>query len=209
MSGLRHRYAGRLRRARQAGIAFEWRLEEGLADEFIPLHASYADLTITSPIDPDSLDVPGHRGLAVQLAMESGRPVLVIPFAEKIAALGQPILVAWTGSREAARALNDALPFLRRAELVSVLSINPSQSGYIAGFDISNQISRHGGKAEAVRIVSGDVSVSDLLLFEAADLGADMIVMGSYGNFRSREFILGASSRHILESMTVPMFVPH
>ena len=101
------------------------------------------------------------------------------------------------------------MPFLERAELAAVLSINPSQPDHIAGFDISNQIARHSGKAEAVRTVSSDVSVGDLLLSEAADLGADMIVMGAYGHSRLREFILRGASRHILECMTVPVFLSH
>jgi len=90
-----------------------------------------------------------------------------------------------------------------------VLSINPRQADHIAGFDISKLIARHGVKAEAVRTVSGDVSVGDLLLSEAADLNADMIVMGAYGHSRIREFILGGASQKILESMTVPVLMSH
>jgi len=196
-------------RAQKADVPFEWRLEVGMADEIVPVQARYADLTITGQVDPDSTDAPRRRGLAIQLVMDSGRPILVVPYAGKFAALGKRILVAWNGSREAARAVHDAMPFLRRADLVSVLSINPSQADHIAGFDISNQIARHGGKAEAVRTVSGDVSVGDLLLSEAADLDADMIVMGAYGHSRLRELILGGASRHILECMTVPVFMSH
>ena len=83
------------------------------------------------------------------------------------------------------------MPFLQRAKLLPVLSVNPRQSDNIDGFDISNQIARHGGNAEAVRTVSGDVSVGDLLFSEAADLGADMIVISACGHSRPRELILG------------------
>ncbi len=197
------------RRAEQAGIPFEWRLEEGSADDIVPIQARYADLTIANQIDPDSVNSSRKRGLAIQLVMDSGRPMLVVPYAGTFAAPGKRILVAWNGSREAARAVHDAMPFLRRADLVSLFSINPRQTDHIAGFDISNQIARHGVKVEAVRTVSGDVSVGDLLLSEAADLDADMIVMGAYGHSRLREFILGGASQHILNCMTVPVFMSH
>ncbi len=197
------------RHADQAGIPVEWRLEEGLADEIVPLQARYADLTVANQIDPASEDAPRKSGLAVNLVMHSGRPMLLVPYAGTFAAPGKRILIAWNGSREAARAVNDAMPFLRRAELVSVLSINPREADHIAGYDISNHIARHGAKAEAVRTVSGDVTVGELLLSEAADLDADMIVMGAYGHSRLMEFVMGGASRQILESMTVPVLMSH
>ncbi|MDP6475833.1 MAG: universal stress protein [Alphaproteobacteria bacterium] len=197
------------RQAEQADIPFEWRLEEGVADDIVPVHARYADLTIVNQVDPDSVNAPRKRGLPIELVMDSGRPMLVVPYAGNFTTLGERILVAWNGSREATRAVHDAMPFLRRAELVSVLSINPRREDHIAGFDISSQLARHGVKAEAVRTVSGDVSVGDLLLSEAADLSADMIVMGAYGHSRLREFILGGASQQILDSMTVPAFMSH
>jgi nucleotide-binding universal stress UspA family protein len=196
-------------RASRAGIPCEWRLEEGLADDIVPRHARYADLTVANQIDPESLDSPRKRGLAVNLVMQSGKPMLLVPYAGDFSAPGKRILVAWNGSREAARAVGDAMPFLRRADLVSVLSINPKNGGHIAGYDISNLIARHGARTQAVRTVSGDVSVGDLLLSEAADLDADMIVMGAYGRSRLRELVLGGASRQVLESMTVPIFMSH
>jgi nucleotide-binding universal stress UspA family protein len=76
---------------------------------------------------------------------------------------------------------------------VSVLGINPRQADHIAGFDIPNRIALHCGNAVAARIVSGDLSAGVLLLFEAADLGADMIVMGAYGQSHLREFIMAGT----------------
>ncbi len=89
------------------------------------------------------------------------------------------------------------------------MSINPHQPDNIAGFYISDQIARHGGNAEAIRPVSGEVLVGDLLLSKTADLGADMIVMGTYGHSRLREFILGVAARYILEFITVLVFMSH
>ena len=74
-----------------------------MAHEIVPVHAHYADLTITGQVDPDSLDVLRRRGLAIQLVMDSGRPTLVGPYAGKFTTLGNRILVAWNGSSEAPR----------------------------------------------------------------------------------------------------------
>ena len=90
----------------------------GLAHEIVPVHARYADLAITGQVDPSSLDVLRRRGLAVCPLMDLGRPAMVVP-AGMLTSLGNRILVAWNGSREAARALHD-MPFLQQAELVSV-----------------------------------------------------------------------------------------
>ena len=89
------------------------------------------------------------------------------------------------------------------------MSINPHQSDNIAGFYISDQIARHGGNTEAVQPVSGEVLVCDFLLSEAADLGADRVVRGTYGHSRLRECILGVASRYILECITVLVFMSH
>ena len=181
------------------------------AEDIVPVHARYADLTIMGQTDPepDAGDATPARGLQVQTATDSGRPLLIIPYAGDFKAPGRHMLIAWNGSREASRAVHDALPLLKRAERVSVLSISPPAEDHIAGFDISAQLARHGVNAEAKRNVSSDISAGDVLLSECADLGADMIVMGAYGHSRLREFILGGVSQHLLETMTVPVFMAH
>ena len=90
----------------------------GLAHEIVPVHARYADLEITGQVDPGSLDVPRRRGLAICPLKDLGRPTMVVP-AGMFTSLGNRILVDWNGSREAARALHDAMPSLQQAELVS------------------------------------------------------------------------------------------
>mgnify|MGYP002818048638 CR=1 FL=1 len=197
------------RRAQQEGVSLEWRLEKGYAEEILPVHARYADLTIMGQTDPDAEDAARARGVPVQTVTDSGRPLLVIPYAGDFKAPGRRPLIAWNGSREASRAVHDAMPFLKRADKVFVLSIDPPSHAHIAGFDISAHLARHGVNAEAKRNVSSDISAGDVLLSECADLGADMIVMGAYGHSRLREFILGGVSQHLLQTMTVPVFMSH
>ncbi len=196
-----------------AGIKAEWRLCEGAIDEVLTLHARYADLAIVGQVDPDglaaadSLDVPGH------VILYSGRPVIVVPFIGKFRKLAKNVLIAWNGSREAARVVNDALPLLQKAEAVTVLSLNPQkgvgQHGDLPGADISLHLARHGVKVDAAQSFADDIAVGDMLLSRAADIGADLIVMGGYGRSRLRELVMGGASRHILQHMTVPVFMAH
>jgi nucleotide-binding universal stress UspA family protein len=206
----------------------EWRAPEGRPLEVAPLHARYADLAVIGQADsrnPSS----ASAGLVEGLLFGSGRPVVVVPYAGRFASVGRHVMVAWNASREAARALNDALPILEKADKVTVLAVNPGdgatgdqepppmprsifsrdgQSAWPAA-DIALHLARHGVKAEASYTVSDEIDVGNAILSRAADLGVDLIVMGGYGHSRAREMILGGATRTILESMTVPVLISH
>jgi nucleotide-binding universal stress UspA family protein len=195
---------------RRAGIASEWRALEGDPAELAIHEARYADLFILGQSDPDEplsrADIPG----AVLLG--AGRPVLVIPFIGS-ESVGRNVLVAWRTTREAARAVNDALPFLTTAERVTVLTINPERDGDgepdRSTAEIARHLARHGIKAEASHIDAADIEVGEALLSRAADLDNDLIVMGGYGHSRLREFALGGTTRALLQHMTVPVLLSH
>jgi nucleotide-binding universal stress UspA family protein len=120
------------------------------------------------------------------------------------------VLVAWNGSREAARAAHDALPLLQQADQVHVLAINPgADAGDIPTAEISQHLARHNVRVEASQLVAKDLDVGDVLLSRAADLGSDLIVMGAYGHTRLRETILGGATKHLLAHMTVPVLMSH
>ena len=122
-------------------------------------------------------------------------------------------MVAWDASRLATRAVNDALPILRKASKVHLLAINPEGGreghGDVPGADIGLHLARHGVKAEASSIHAEDLEAGDALLSRAADFGADLIVMGAYGHSRWRELVLGGVTRHLLNHMTAPVFMSH
>ena len=194
------------------GVSTEWRAVEGDTGEMAAVHARYADLAILGQADPDDPAAPSD--LPEQVIMGSGRPVIIIPYAGTFTSLGKKIMVAWNASREATRAVNDALPLLERAESVRVISINPHDTpswghGAIPGADISLHLARHGVRAEIESINAGDVRVDDALLSRAFDEGADLIVMGGYGHSRLGEFVLGGATRHILRQITIPIFMSH
>ncbi len=193
------------------GVATEWRAVEGESDELVTLHARYADLAVLGQSDPD--DPAAAADLPERVIMGAGRPVIVVPYAGTFKAMGQRVIVAWNASREATRAVNDALPILERAASVRVLSVNPhggrAGHGPIAGADISLHLARHGVRVEAAMVTATDVRVDDMLLSQAADAGADLIVMGAYGHSRLGEYVLGGATRHILRQITMPVFMSH
>jgi nucleotide-binding universal stress UspA family protein len=196
-----------------AGIAAEWRAQQGSYAGIVGMNARYADLAIVSQRDPSSR--AGHEPveLPADVALSAGRPVLVVPFIGAGRTLGTHILVGWNASREATRAVNDALPLLQRARRVTILAIDPERGldahGEVPGGDIALHLARHGVKAEAAQTTTGDIDVGDVLLSRAADLGVDLVVMGAYGHSRMREFIMGGVTRHLLQHMTVPVLMSH
>jgi nucleotide-binding universal stress UspA family protein len=118
-------------------------------------------------------------------------------------------MVCWDGSPSAARAVGDAMPFLKRARAVEVVIVGDRvKSGEIPGDDIARQLARHGLKVEVKEIVDPDLA-ENVILSHAADSSADFVVMGAYGHSRFREFVLGGVTRTMLARMTVPTLMSH
>jgi nucleotide-binding universal stress UspA family protein len=142
---------------------------------------------------------------------ESGRPVVFVPFIQRDGIKLDRVMVCWDGSRAAARAVADSLPFLSHAKAVEIVMVASSQArtGELPGVDLGQHLARHGLKVDVKRITSPDIDVPSTILSYASDCGADMIVMGGYGHSRLREFVLGGATRGLLESMTVPVLMSH
>ena len=146
-----------------------------------------------------------------QVLLHAGAPVLVIPYAGSFPSLGRRALVAWKNTREAARALRDALPLLRVAEHVFLVEIGEVEAevSYNNTLDAASAwLTSHGVKFKTHR-EPGLAGVGDQLLSRAADLGVDLIVSGGYGHSRLREWVLGGTTHHLLQHMTVPTLLSH
>jgi nucleotide-binding universal stress UspA family protein len=142
----------------------------------------------------------------------SGRPVVVVPYIQKDGLKLDRIVCCWDGSRAAARAVNDALPLLKKAQVVELFIVANEKNGNkreTRGVDIGNHLARHGVKVEVEIASAADIGVTDAILSHVADCSASMIVMGGYGHSRLREFVLGGVTRGILSMMTVPVFMSH
>jgi len=196
------------------GVAGEWQSSTEYANRYVPQAARLADLAIVGQFDPSDPESFVADQFVENLVLSSGRPVLVVPYARQFKSIGSRVLVTWDGSREATRALHDALPFLSRAKQVTVLTVDALKSeppsSRIPGSDIAAIVSRYGANV-ATQDVEGmeDVPTGEAILSRAADLDADLLVMGCYGHSRWREWVLGGATRSILKSMTLPVLMSH
>lgn len=192
----------------------EWRSVQVPHTDLAPIvidHGRAADLIIAGQIDPD-WDLSPLLDFPERLALESGRPVLVVPYIGRYPEIGSNVVIAWKPRREAARAVFDALPFLVGAEKAHILEIKEhgdDRPALAPDTSIAAALSRHGIKPSIRTSVLGDISVGEELLSRLADLGADLLVMGAYGHSRMRELVFGGATRSIFRHMTVPTLFSH
>lgn len=198
--------------AKRAGVAAEHRklpASLGSAGDLFGGLARRFDLAVVTQAEPKA---GGAAGAVIEGALfGSGRPVMVVPYIQQGGLRLDRVLVCWDGGRPAARAIADAMPFLKRADAIDVVVITAGrpQSDELPGADMGEHLARHGLKIEVKRIVSTDVNVPNTILSHAADIGADLIVMGAFGHSRLRDFVLGGATKGLLAAMTVPTLMSH
>jgi len=193
------------------GIAGDWHLfDRGEAAELIAL-AKAADLVIAGQHLPEA--PAGAEFRPEEIVVACGRPLLVLPYAGTFWSVGKRVVVAWDGTREATRAVHDALPLIAAAEAVTVVSVAGRESDFERLHPslarIVRHLERHGLAARAEEDVQAGITVANALLSRAADLNADLIVAGAYHHSQFREAVLGGVSRELLDHMTVPVLMSH
>jgi len=198
----------------RANIEGQWTTANGYANDVMPPHARLADLIVLGQTDPGDPEAFISEQFVEHIVLSAGRPVLLIPRVGSFDEPGKHVLVAWDGSREATRALHDALPFLSHAAKVTLLSVNAqradAQHNRIPGADIALTMARHGVKVEVREMeADSDTETGEVLLSQVAERGCDMLVMGAYAHSRLHEVILGGATRTVLRSMTVPVLLSH
>ena len=192
-----------------AGVEGTWRVEVGDFCDTVCGHGRSADMLIMGqrdPQDPKSRDAMAPD----RIILRAGRPVLVAPHVAYDAEAGSRILVAWDGSRESARAIHDAIPLLKRAEFVDVVTFSEPKSAAakLASLEsILGFLKEHGVNAESETLILDDLSVGESLLNRVVDRGVNMLVMGGYGRSRLREVVLGGVTRTVLEHTSVPVMM--
>ncbi|HWB44099.1 MAG TPA: universal stress protein [Hyphomicrobiaceae bacterium] len=192
-------------------VTFEWRdLDAGgfAVSDVVLNQGRAADLIVASQTDPD-WPLSEWLDVADDVAAGSGRPVLIIPNGRASALVGSRVLVAWKGTREAARAAFDAVPILKRASAVRVISIGESDADTQPATDICPSLARHGVNVEKAEQISTATGAGPALVAEADAFEADLVVMGCYGHSRLREFVFGGATRHVLQKMRVPVLMSH
>ena len=197
------------------GLSGECRTETCfMADcaKVIGLHSRYSDLIV---INRPNAERPGTGGahLTEEVVLSSGRPILVAPDDFAATSFGKRIAIAWNATREAARALNDAIPLLEAAEKVQLIIVDAKSrsvdAGQEPGADIARHLARHGCSVEVEPINSADGDVGQTLLKGAHDFDADLLVMGAYGHSRLREIVLGGVTQTVLEQAHLPVLMSH
>ncbi len=171
-----------------------------------------AELVIVSQA-VDGKDPPMLTDIAQRLALESGRPVLVIPSTWLAREYGLDVAVAWNDSRESARAAFDALPLLERARKIRLITVgDPTDSdgtNIVPAAEMAATLARHGLDVEVETVTNRDRHTGNAILSRVAADGSDLLIMGAYGHSRMREFILGGVTRDVLKNMTVPVLMSH
>jgi nucleotide-binding universal stress UspA family protein len=181
----------------------------GSIPNLVGMRARFSDLTVLSR--PYAETAPGDAEAVTEAALfEGGCPVLVLPGTGLPAQAPKKILIAWNQSIEALAAIRRALPLLKAADSVEVTIIDPRRNasdGAEPGEILTKMLTRHGVKAEIAVLARTAPTVSDEIARRAAEIQADMIVMGAYGHSRFREAILGGATRSMLEKAKVPVFM--
>jgi len=188
-----------------------WECIAGDMDEMIAERARFADLLVLGQFDTENPPTISAFLLPAKVVFGAAAPILVIPNSGTFSDAGKDVLVAWDGSREAARAIRDAMPLLQAAKRVSVLAIDPLRQGHIhAGAHTSALVAHlghHGVWAEETEVSSDRKGVTTDLLERAGLLGADLLVMGAYGHSRIWEFVMGGTTQELLERTTIPVLM--
>lgn len=190
-------------------LTIDWKVTGISVAEIINQHAYYADLVIIGQADHASRDKDTPADLPERVILGAGRPVLIIPYTASYRECGLRVLVSWKPGREAARAVNDAIPLMAMADVVNVLSVNPTDAEQYDGGKLCVHLASHGIVARAEQTTSTAISIGDVLLNRASVEGSDLLVMGAFAQTRLGNPTLGDVSRHILKFMTVPVLMSH
>lgn len=202
-------------RLAREGVAHEIRVADSyLAPGLLSArHGVYADACVVASPARAGQAAPFRREMVTSMLLQSGRPVFVLPGDRPFRVPLAKVVVAWKPGREATRALHDALPILRAAASVEVVTVTPddavSDEGHVPGVDIGAHLSRHSVEVQVTCLDRGAASVADVLLRHCMGRGADLLVSGGYGRPRLHEWALGGVTRALLETAEVPLFLAH
>ncbi|MFM0323469.1 universal stress protein [Caballeronia glebae] len=197
--------------ARLAGVNGEWRAPTGSVLDAATLHGRHADVVVLGQDDPDDPGAFIARQFVEDVVMGLGRPALLVPRSGDIKTLGESVVIAWDDSREAARAVADALPILRRARFVEIMTVERHRDEKSPlGIEISAYLDRQGVSASfssTPRIRGENTGLT--LMDRANSVHADMLVAGAYAHSRGLERVLGGVTRTLLETSTLPFLLSH
>jgi len=201
------RYFGTL--SEDYAISSEFRIvwRDGLMDDAV-LRALHCDLIVAAHPKPEGLP---ENWSAERLLLNTGTPVLVIADGWTGEEIGETVLIAWNRSREARRAVSDAMPFISTARHVTILVIDDERdtdhSGEQPGINLFEHLSRHGAKVEIAQVSAAGAPIAQVIASEAVPRGANLLVLGAYSRPRTSEVLFGGTTRSLLASVPVPLLI--
>ncbi|WP_439924388.1 universal stress protein [Nitrobacter sp. JJSN] len=194
---------------KRGGLSAESRLIFGTPKTFSEMARCF-DLSII--MQSDDNDGINNSILIEAALLDSGRPLIVVPSIQQGGLKLDRIVCCWDGSHTAARAINDALPLLKKANAVELFIVKNEKAAneqVLRGTEISRHLARHDVKVEVETVPAADIDVANAILSHIADGPTSLLVMGGYGHSRLREFLFGGATRGMLSAMTVPVFMSH
>jgi nucleotide-binding universal stress UspA family protein len=196
---------------KRAGLSFDTHVVDSNFSDIgsdVVDNARAADLVVISNIDRD-----GSQGVETdfveRFVIAAGRPVVVLPYKGKIDLKAEQVMAGWNDSREASRAVFDALPFLVKAKQTRLVTVDVAPRGNLPAAGIAETLDRHGIKAVITDVSSDGMSVGETLLRAAKDHGAELLVLGAYGHSRFSEMVFGGATRHVLHHLDLPVLMSH
>lgn len=199
----------------QESISWEVRIDEaGSSDppHGMAIQARYADLSVVTAPKHGADDAAVARAFFNALLFESGRPVMVVPTGYLSEAPLRHVVIAWKPTPGASRALHDSLMLLGGTTSVDVVIVDPVVGDIVpgpVGADIATHLSRHGLRVTEVNLPRTGASVATTLLRHAAESNAQLLIAGGYGHSRLREWVMGGTTRELLDALHLPILFSH
>jgi nucleotide-binding universal stress UspA family protein len=192
---------------RDASLGYGWLENATAGDTFVSSYARVFDITVLGR--PTAGHAEPSMATLEAVLFESGRPILIAPPTAPTK-LGDTVVIAWNGSTETARATAFAMPFLKQATRVVVVTVegSPLHEGP-PGEELARTLRLNGIAAEASTVKADRRSIGETLLKVSASLGADLMVKGAYTQSRLRQMIFGGTTSHILAEATLPVLMAH
>jgi nucleotide-binding universal stress UspA family protein len=190
----------------EASLSWTWHKDAPSGHDFVGSYGRIFDMIVLARPGPE-WQSPAMITLESAL-FESGRPVLIAPPSAP-RSLGTNVLIAWNCSTEQARTTADAMPFLRLAERVTIVTVEGATVAGPSGEEMARALKVNGIDAETITLKSRKGGAGETLLNKADELGCDLIVKGAYTQSRLRQMIFGGTTRHILANAKLPVLMAH
>jgi nucleotide-binding universal stress UspA family protein len=190
-----------------ASLSWSWLADAPSGHDFVGSYGRVFDMIVLAR-PGDEWQSPSMITLESAL-FESGRPVLIAPPTSP-RTLATNVLIAWNNSTEQARTMADAMPLLRLAERITILTVEGATVAGPSGEQMAGSLKMNGLAAGTMTLKpAGKRSAGETILAKADELGCDLIIKGAYTQSRLRQMIFGGTTRHILANAKVPVLMAH